>query len=172
MKTSTSICAGLVVSLLLFSASAAMGQDQSETHLGIRSRNIVHLVTTNCVHNDNTSATYSYDRDPRAPFAAVPKGFSFVITDIIIDPFCLTEPNDTDRFFVVVTVGQGRTFTAGFVGAETKHYALAGGLVIPEGENVDARNLPSSSNLVDVELIGYFVRGRGLGVGQPFSPPK
>jgi hypothetical protein len=57
---------------------------------------------------------------------------------------------------------------AGYIGANTQHYALAGGLVVPEGADLRARNLPDSADSVDVQLLGYIVNEPGLAVGAPF----
>jgi hypothetical protein len=58
------------------------------------------------------------------------------------------------------------------LGANTQHYALAGGLVVPEGADLRARNLPDSADSVDVQLLGYIVNEPGLAVGAPlrFNP--
>jgi hypothetical protein len=158
--------------LCLGAVSAVWGQDDltrrsSVTHLNVNSGQIVNL-STQCLTNDNTGGhTFTYDRQSN-PFT-VPKGFSFIITDIIIMP-CQHLPNETDRFLVVVTIGGGRLFSAGYLGAITKHYHLTSGLVVPEETSLEGRNTTFSSDLVDVQLLGYFVRGSGLSVGEPFSP--
>ena len=77
-----------VLFLCFVSASAVWGEDSkallsTRTHLNGTSRQIVWL-STECLPNDNSSDSFFYDRDRRAPFT-VPKGFSFVITDIIAD---------------------------------------------------------------------------------------
>jgi hypothetical protein len=177
MKRSTLVWMGLfaVVTLYLVSASRIVhGQDEAGkgdvsklTHLNGTSRQIVQLSTL-CLQNDNFPKSFLYDRQVPAPFT-VPMGSSFVITDINIVPFCQVLPNPNDRFLVVVTIGGARTFTAGFIGAVTQHYSLTGGLVIPEGASLDARNTTFSSTETDVELLGYFVRGAGLNVGEPFQ---
>ena len=157
--------------LCFVSASAVWGEDptprlSSLTHLNGSSRQIVQA-STFCLQNNNTRGPFFYDRRERSPFV-VPKGFSFVITDIIITP-CIVDPNLTDRFLVVVDIGDGsRNFVAGYIGAITQHYHLTGGIVVPEETTVAGRNTTASSSLVDVVLLGYFVKGPGLDEGQPF----
>ncbi len=169
MTWSTSVCCGLVTAVTFFvSASIARGDDL--THLNVTSRRIVN-VSTYCLPNDNSGDhPFYYDRQ-KQQFDPVPRGWSFVITDIIIT-MCHAEPNQTDRFGVVVEVLDGRAFTAGFVGALTQHYHLTGGLVVPEEKWIVGRNTTSSSSSVNVQLLGYFVRGPGLGLGVPFPFPS
>jgi hypothetical protein len=174
------ILASALASLVLF-VPASMGdeksdgrQERSETHLNVPSKQIVHL-STHCVRNDNRADNgYYYDGNPDAPFApkGVPKGYSFVITDIVIQPFCNTTPNKNDSYFVVIAMGGGaRQFQALNFEGGTKHYALAGGLVVPEGYSISARNHDTSTaTQVIVELFGYFVKGKGLDLGVPFTP--
>jgi hypothetical protein len=159
---------GWIASLLCFvcllPASSVWGADNVSLN---RSSNQIVDVVTFCVPPNNNPMSFLYDRTSQSPFT-VPQGFSFVITDIIITP-CLHLPNTTDRFLVSVDIGVGsRNFLAGYIGASTQHYALAGGLVVPEGADLRARNLPDSADSVDVQLLGYIVNEPGLAVGAPF----
>jgi hypothetical protein len=124
------------------------------------------MLSTTCIPSDNIPRAFLYDRNELASPFTVPKGFSFVITDIIVVPD--VDPNPTDRFLAVVTIGVIRTFTAGFIGAVTQHYSLTGGLVVPEEVPLNARNVLPTSTCINVQLLGYFVRGPGLDVGNPF----
>lgn len=166
-----------VVSVLNFLFSC-LGEDptarlSSVTHLNGTSQQIVNL-STFCIPNttpNNINQPFFYDRG-NVPFTPVPQGFSFVITDIIIDPFCFATSNSTDSFLAFVTIGNGsRRFPAGFNGAVTQHYALTGGIVVPEGTSLTADNSTFSTNAVNVRVLGYFVRGPGLGEEQPFPFP-
>ncbi len=169
MKRSASVWGGLVTAVTFFvSASIACGEDL--THLNVTSRRIVNA-STYCLPNDNSgSHPFYYDRQERQ-FDPVPKGYSLVITDIIIT-MCQTESNLTDGFLVIVEVLDGRSFLAGFVEALTQHYHLTGGLVVPEEKWIVGRNTTSSSSSVNAQLLGYFVRGPGLGLGVPFPFPS
>jgi hypothetical protein len=155
-----------LLSMCLVSPSAVWAQGQ-RTHLEVPSSRIINL-STFCMTNDNTSRPYFYDRASSAPFSMVPEGFSFVITDIIIDPCGLQLPKPTDKLLVVVSIGCCRSFSSGYREAVTQHYPLTGGFVIPEGTSVAGRNTTFSTTGAEVQLLGYFVRGPGLGVGLPF----
>jgi hypothetical protein len=140
------------------------------THLNGTSRQIVNL-STFCVANtppNNIQQPFFYDRGD-VPFTKVPQGFSFVITDIIIEP-CATLPRLEGTFLAFVTIGhtESRRFAAGFTGPFPKHYALTGGLVVPEGEPLTGDNSTFSSDAVNVKVLGYFVRGLGLPEREPF----
>ena len=106
---------------------------------------VVNLRTQD-IPNDNVGgALFRYDREG-APFA-VPEGFSFVVTDILIHPEDL--PNTTSVYLVVVNLG-GRFFQASLVGSETRHYELAAGMVIKGGTVPEAKNTTFSSNPCEV----------------------
>jgi hypothetical protein len=175
MKRSIFRWGGLVIVSLFFTAASAVWGDDFKltplTHLNGISRQII-KISTACLENNNTRGPFFYDRPESQASFVVPKGFSFVITDIIISPFCLVVPSQTGTFLVLVDIGDGtRNFTAGFVGTVTQHYHLTGGIVVPEETSVAGRNTTDSSTLAQVELLGYFVRGPGLGVGEPFPFP-
>jgi hypothetical protein len=172
-----------MLSLCCLSASAVWGQGRQErpdrltslTHLNVTSRQIVYL-RTNCVHNtapENQNQRFFYDGGNVA-FTTVPQGFSFVVTDIIIDAsVCSTS---LDRFFITVEFGRGgglgRRFVAAFTGEIIHHYALAGGLVVSEGGTLTASNAVFSSGGAFVQVLGYFVRGPGLQEFHPFPFPE
>lgn len=141
------------------------------THLGVSVDRIVNLVTFQ-LKNDNTSQPFYYDRQGNAPFD-VPEGFSFLVTDIIVNPE-ITSFSAKQFFLVVITIDGGRSFTIRCDG-HTAHYSLAGGLVIPEkctsgAKRLDARNTTFSTGPAEAQIQGYFVEvSAGLGVGIPFT---
>lgn len=143
------------------------------THLGVSVDRLVNLVTFQ-LKNDNSSQPFYYDRQQAAPFDKIPKGFSFVITDIIVNPECTGF--DANQFFlVVVTIDGGRSFEIRCDG-HTAHYSLTAGLVIPEkvsvngAKRLDARNTTFSKGPVQVQVLGYFVEvASGLPVGRAFT---
>ena len=113
----------LSIFLLILSASAARAQATEDqrglrqekpiggiTHLNVKSRQMVAL-NTDCLTNNNFAGSLFYDSRPDNPFV-VPKGFSFVITDIGVDP-CLIGPNSTDHFLAVLTISGDRIFRMG-----------------------------------------------------------
>jgi hypothetical protein len=164
-------------SLCCFSAPAAWGQERpdrltSRTHLNVTSRQIVHLAT-NCLvdiaPNDGGIQFFNYDIGGN-PFR-VPKGFSFVITDIIAGP-CALVPNLTQQRLIRIFVGNtgSRHFVATFTGHVPQHYALSGGLVVPEFGRLTAYNIFPADAIVQV--LGYFVRGPGLQEFHPFPFPE
>jgi hypothetical protein len=156
------VCLALASGLLAPAAALAASK---KTHLGVPSKQIVNL-ETNQVPNDNSGgALFRYDRSG-AEFA-IPPGYSFVVTDVLVQP--ANPPNTTDVYLVVLNFG-GRLFEASFVGSELRHYPLVGGMVINAGAVPDARNTTSSSAPVDVQLLGYFVKGEGLDGGESLFP--
>ena len=161
-----------MLSLCCFSAPAAWGQERPDrltslTHLNGTSRQIAHLAT-NCL-GDRDIQSFNYDIGGQ-PFTTVPKGFSFVITDIIVSP-CALVPNFTDHYLVRVVIGGGeRHFVAASTGHVPQHYALTGGLVVPEFGRLSAWNIFTSG--VIVQVLGYFVRGPGLATFHPFPFPE
>jgi hypothetical protein len=146
------------------------------THLNVTSRQIVNL-STECISTSTPERLFQpfyYDRRATVPFPVIPQGFSFVITDINIT-VCPNRffPNSTDYYFAVVNIGDGsRQFTVDFHRSFARHYSLAGGLVVPEGIALTASNAPSSSDALNVQVLGYFVRGPGLSEGEPFIAPE
>jgi hypothetical protein len=141
------------------------------THLGVSVDRIVNLMTFQLT-NDNKSQPFYFDGEANAPFD-VPKGFSFVVTDIIVNP-AITSFSANQFFLVVVTIDGGRFFTIRCDG-HTAHYSLTGGLVIPEictsgAKRLDVRNTTFSTGPIVAQILGYFVEvAAGLGVGEPFT---
>jgi hypothetical protein len=116
----------------------------------------------------NNAQTFNYDLGGTA--FTVPMGFSFVITDIIAGQ-CALVANFTNSYLVDVAIGTGsRHSVAAFTGHVPQHYALTGGLVVPEFNLLYARNILSPG--VIVEVLGYFVRGPGLQEAHPFPFPE
>jgi hypothetical protein len=107
-------------------------------------------------------------------FFKVPSGYSFVITDVFVNPE-VTSFAPGQFYMVVITADGGRSITVRSDG-HTAHLALASGLVVPEpstpspgSKGLEARNTTFSAGPVEVQLLGYFVRvATGLGVGTQF----
>jgi len=124
--------------------------------------------------NNNAAQHFYFDRQSTAPFK-VPPGYSFVITDVLVNPE-VTSFVTSQFYLVVVTVDGGRSVTVRSDG-RTAHLALSTGLVVPEpstpspgSKGLDVRNTTFSSGPVEVQLLGYFVRvATGLGVGKAFA---
>jgi len=142
------------------------------TQVTVSVETIANLVTMQLANN-NTAQPFYFDRQATAPFA-VPPGYSFVITDVIVNPE-LTSFAAGQFYLVVVTADGGRSITVQSDGHMT-HLALASGLVVPApstpspgAKGLSARNTTFSTGPVEIQLLGYFVRvATGLGVGQPF----
>jgi hypothetical protein len=134
---------------------------------------MVNLVTMQLANN-NTAQPFYFDRQPTAQFK-VPPGYSFVITDVFVNPEVTTFAAG-QFYLVVVTVDGGRSITVRSDGL-TAHLALATGLVVPEpntpslgAKGLEVRNTTFSTGPVEVQLLGYFVRvATGLGVGKAFA---
>ncbi|HNX67405.1 MAG TPA: hypothetical protein PKH02_11020 [Bacteroidales bacterium] len=141
------------------------------THLGVSVNRIVNLVTMQ-LKNDNRPQVFCFDRNENAPFV-IPEGYSFVVTDIIVNPE-VTTFSANQFFLVVITIDGGRSFTIRCDG-HTAHYSLTAGLVIPEkctsgAPRLLARNTTFSTGPVEAQILGYFVEvASGLPVGRPFT---
>jgi hypothetical protein len=143
------------------------------TQVNISVEATANLVTMQ-LPNNNAAQPFYFDRQVGAPFA-VPAGYSFVITDVFVNPE-VTSFAAGQFYLVVVTVDGGRSITVRSDG-HTRHLDLASGLVVPEpstpspgAKGLSVRNTTFSSGPVEVQLLGYFVRvATGLGVGKAFS---
>ena len=141
------------------------------THLGVPVDHIANLVTMQ-LPKDNTAYPFYFDRQPTALFT-IPPGFSFVVTDILVDAE-VTSFSATQFFLVVVTVDGGRSIEIRCNG-HGAHLRLAGGLVIPDpgtpspgNKGLTARNTTFSTGPAQAQVLGYFVKAStGLGVGPP-----
>ena len=134
---------------------------------------IANLVTMQLPNNNAAQHFYFY-RQVTAPFK-VPPGYSFVITDVFVNPE-VTAFAPGQFYLIVVTADGGRSISVRSDG-RTAHLALATGLVVPEpstpspgSKGLDVRNTTFSTGPVEVQLLGYFVRvATGLGVGKAFT---
>lgn len=149
----------------IFLATNAVGggkKKPGKTHLAVPVNHIVHVETFS-VDNDNTGGHgFFYDRGSNSPFL-VPDGFSFVVTDVFVEPESVGV-NDSRYYLAVIGLapGEARSFTARFGGTATYHAAFSGGMVIPGGTQPTARNTTFSSTDIGVRMLGYFVEGDGL----------
>ena len=143
------------------------------THLGVPVDRMANLVTMQLPKN-NTAQPFYFDREATAPFA-VPPGFSFVITDVLVDPE-VTTFSASQFFLVVITIDGGRSIEVRCDGRGT-HIALAGGLVVPDpgtpspgSKGLTARNTTFSTGPVQAQVLGYYVKAStGLGTGKAFT---
>ncbi len=160
---------GIIGAVLLVTAASAAKQE--DTHLGVQLGRVAALHTFNIPNDNSGGHLFYYDRQVAAPFAAVPDGYAFVVTDIIIE--LQTFGTLSGEYLVIVNfddIGR-RIFAARFLGESgSQHYALSGGFVIEAGHQPTARNTAFSTDDVEVQLLGYFVKGDGMGVGTSFAP--
>lgn len=157
----------LVLGTVLAAPAIGSGNNKKgkKTHLGVPASDIVNVETFQVPNNNTGGNQFFYDRQS-TPFT-VPVGFSFVITDIFVEPTGTTV-NDSKYYLVVVDLG-GRNFVAQFSGSATHHTAFRGGMIIPGGGVTTARNTTSSTTPVGVRMQGYFVAGNAPAPGtSPF----
>lgn len=140
------------------------------THLNVQPRRMVALSSMGVAPNNELGNLFYYDRFPDAPFS-VPKGWSFVVTDIIVyaTPIAGPIPNPNRFVFVVVSFTNeiNRFFQAAIQGDATKHFPLSGAFVVPAGHVPQFRNTTFSNSYAQGQLLGYFVQAVGLGPGEP-----
>jgi hypothetical protein len=139
------------------------------THLNVLPNKIVNLQSFTIAPDNSLGNKFFYDRQADAPFV-VPKGWSFIVTDIIVFASPLSGPiPDPNRFvFAVVsfTNGSERNFQASVFGDESKHFGLTSAIVIPPGHEPQFRNTTFSNSYAEAQLLGYFAEGSGLGPGE------
>jgi hypothetical protein len=141
------------------------------THLNVHQRRIVHLVTRPAPPNNSGGHRFFYDETETA--FAVPRGWSFLVTDVFVWPSPLQGPiPDPNRFiFVVVNFDNtgDRILEAQVRTDVTRHFPLSGAFVIPSGHAPTLRNTSFSTSHAKAKLLGYFVAGNGLQSGEvPF----
>jgi hypothetical protein len=107
----------MFVSFLTLVSNPVLSKDT--THLNVEVENLINLESF-CMNNDNSSDNqFFYDRQSQSPFS-IPKGFSFVVTDIIVFPNCISS-GQNESFFTLVLVEDPqvvRKFTAQFSGTD------------------------------------------------------
>lgn len=141
------------------------------THLNVQPKKMVALSSMGIAPKNEVGNKFFYDRDSAAEFT-VPKGWSFVVTDIIVYATPTQEgpiPNPNRFVFVVISFTNAgeRTFQATILGDETKHFPLSGAFVVPAGHEPQFRNTTFSNSHAQGQLLGYFVQAEGLGPGEP-----
>lgn len=139
------------------------------THLNVPVNKLV-SVESFCILNDNSlTQRFYFDRQLSAPLS-IPKGYSFVVTDIIVDPDCAGSvvANPAAPTLAIVEGPLAvRHFGAKFFGKDIKHYALTGGIAYSSTNVPRPRNTTFSETRVEIQLLGYFVRGAAPEPGEP-----
>jgi hypothetical protein len=143
------------------------------THLQVHQKRIVNVSSFTITNDNSQGHKFYYDRQHPRVFS-VPKGWAFVVTDIIVYASPVQGPiPDPNRFILAVvnfTNGGARHFTALFSGDNTMHYPLGGGYVVPSGHTPEFRNTTFSSSHAEANLLGYFVKGNGLDANESAFP--
>jgi hypothetical protein len=142
------------------------------THLNVHQRKIVHLAT-HTIQNNNIGA-HPFYYDSSATVFSVPKGWSFLVTDIFLFSSPVQGPiPDPDRFILGVINFSNfgdRIFEGAVLTDATGHFPLSGAYVIPAGHAPTFRNTSFSTSYAKARLLGYFVAGNGLQPGEvPFA---
>jgi hypothetical protein len=140
------------------------------THLNVAPRQMVNLSSMDIAPNNSPGNLFYYDRNARSPFQ-VPKGWSFVVTDVIVYSSPIGEgPVPSPSRFVLAVVsftnGGDRILTVTVEGDATRHFPLSGAFVIPAGHAPEFRNTTFSNTHAEAKLLGYFVHAPGLGPGE------
>jgi hypothetical protein len=170
MTKKAALLAGLLCTGLCFGSEAwaakkpkAPGKD---THVGAKIEDMVNM-SSNCVtRNDSVSSAFFYDANSFYSLV-IPPGTTFVVTDIVVDPFGCGESLGASTQVLAFVENSSRRFTIHFRGDEIKHYALTGGLAFPAGAEPRALNTSISTGSVVIQLLGYFVKGNVTDPGEP-----
>jgi len=143
------------------------------THLAVPPKWMANLETAQ-LPNDNTDSPFYFDREFNSPFSIV-AGYSFIITDIIVNPDVINfAPGQF--FLLVITIDGGRCITIRSAG-NSVHIPLTAGLVVPGPgvrspgtKGLNARNTTFSSGAAGIQVMGYFISTETvLATGQVFT---
>ena len=158
------VCIGLCVGSEAWAATKPKAPGK-KTHVGAKVEDMVSLESF-CIAPDNSlSNTFFYDRDSGSPFV-IPPGTTFVVTDIVVDPFSCPGSLGPSTQVLALVEGGNRRFTIHFRGDEIEHYALTGGLAFPAGAELRPRNTTTSTGSIEIQLLGYFVKGNAPDPGE------
>jgi hypothetical protein len=152
-------------------AALANGTFAARTHLGVPVHQVLNL-STDCLEPADAARPFFYDGNVDAPFV-VPPGYSFVLTDLVLD-ICYgsTPSNEQKTLAVLVLDGESRFFLVRFLAPATRHLSFTAGLVVPAGAVFGGRYPLAGENGAGLRLrfqvLGYLVRGNALRGGQPF----
>jgi hypothetical protein len=138
------------------------------THTNVLPNRMVALSSMTVSPDNSLGHLFFYDRNENSPFL-VPRGWSFVVTDIIIFPATTGQIPNPNRFVLAVvsfTNGSDRVFEVAVTGDQTVQYGLTGAYVIPAGHAPQFRNTTFSNSTAEAKLLGYFVQAVGLNPGQ------
>ncbi len=142
------------------------------THLKVQPNRIVNLQTFTIPPDNELGYRFYYDRQEGSPFY-VPKGYSFIVTDIVVFASPLAGPiPDPSRFvyaIVSLTNGSERNFQVSVFGDDSRHFGLTGAMIVPPGHQPQFRNTTFSNSSAEAQLIGYFTEGAGLEPGEDVS---
>jgi hypothetical protein len=142
-------------------ATAKVVHDARITHLNVRVREIVQLDTF-CISQDGARHPLYFDRS--SDQFEIPEGYSFVVTDINVYPaLCEANVDAGTRWLFSLEGLDGRYFQVSFRGDTTMHYGFTSGIAYGP-DNVPAvrmiRDPALNTGLLDVQVLGYFVRGQ------------
>ena len=157
----------LCVFMFLMPVRSTIGEEERRniTHLNVRVGEIINL-TSQCIKNDNSSNEKFYYDYSGPEVKAIPAGYSFVVTDIIVNPNCNVEPFNSSSTFTLAVIGTNpggsRIFEAQFAGPDAKTYSLTGGLAYRSGSVLTPRNTTFSTSYIVIQVLGYFVRGEAV----------
>jgi hypothetical protein len=162
------VMAVVVAALVLVGAS--VGKGGKKTHFGVPPSLVVNISTESVPNNNAGGANFYYDRNTLAGPFTVPEGYSFVVTDIFIEPADLNAAND---YLVVVglNTGESRSMSIFALEPEQRHVAFSGAMIMSSGTPT-ARNTTFSTTACDVRILGYFVKGEGLDGGESPFPAE
>lgn len=141
------------------------------THLNVHPRQIVHLVTRPIAPDNLGMHPFFYDETNNE--FSVPKGWSFLVTDIFVWASPLQGPiPDPNRYILAVVNfdnGGSRIFEAEMLTDRIAHFPLTGAYVVPGGNAPTFRNTSFSTSHAKARLLGYVVKEEGLQPGEsPF----
>jgi hypothetical protein len=150
-----SVLAALAFLVLTVTSASAGG---GKTHVAVPVGQILSLVSE-VAPNDN-SGGHGFNFDNSGPPFVVPKGFSFVATDMQIHPASGVAATDHFVVFVNFDTSGSRFFDADYFGSIFYH-TFQTGFVVPSETTPTVRTSTGTAGVV-VQLQGYLVKGSGL----------
>ena len=146
---------------------------QRITHLGVQVQEIASL-TSNCMPpNDELEKQFLYSGGTQ--HFNIPPGYSFVVTDVLLFPSCANTARSDAIFSVTLkepgTREASERFNFRVRGTEAmRHFPLAGGMAFSSGSTPQPTGLSRNPSYLEIQLLGYFVKGRALNSGESHFP--
>ena len=159
----TGFLTGGVASTIRTNASA-MNLRTAGTHLGIPLEHYGNFESSWVSPGDDRPFHYDWFSDTTV---STPADWSFVVTDIMVTPVNPPSTQTYVRAVIMLSSDSLRQFEAIFRDNSMQRYHLTGGMVIQPNTIPKVYNDQNSDVQVQVQLLGYYVKGTPQAAGVP-----